>query len=266
MILISCSVFLALFGFKNNIIKENINYDAKEVSDNIAINSMPIIINNIIAGATYDKKWVSSQRYFLNSKNKVDTEIDIYNKKGKAGTFVIKNIKQDTSQVYVQTTNMNLSNEFVAVAKNSIDLMQSFALTSNIVEYDYKIAKKALGLYRIFNPSINILNAYDVVLKGGELGRILIVTNQKGKSTGAYSSVIFVDQNNNVDLIKYSYVKNLDNAALWSVYSLMFVVDLNADGINEIILQETKEFDVKYSIIEYKNNKFSEVLSTEIKI
>ena len=36
--------------------------------------------------------------------------------------------------------------------------------------------------------------------------------------------------------------------------------------MNEIILQEVKEFDVKYDVVEYKNNNFTEVLSTTMKL
>ena len=48
-------------------------------------------------------------------------------------------------------------------------------------------------------------------------------------------------------------------------YSLNFVADLNGDGINELLIQETKEFEVKYDVIEYKNNNFYEILSSVAK-
>ena len=44
-----------------------------------------------------------------------------------------------------------------------------------------------------------------------------------------------------------------------------FIADLNNDGTNEVIIQEVKEFEAKYDIIEFKNDNFIEVLSSELK-
>lgn len=265
LLLVICGAFLLFVGLKNNIVKEKISNTAKEVSDDIATNSSPIVINNVLVGGIYEKKWVSSERYFLKSTKRENTELDVYNKKGKAGTFSIKEIKQDAKSVYVLTNNLNVNDEYIAVSKNSTNLMPVLAVASDLKDDDYKYVKNALGVYRLFNTSIKVNKAYDVTIGNNEIGRIIVASNVPGKSAGAYSTVIYVDQNDKAKIIKYNYVRDLDNASDWAVYSLMFVIDLNNDGINEIVLQETKEFDVEYSILEYKNNNFVEVLSSQFK-
>ena len=67
-------------------------------------------------------------------------------------------------------------------------------------------------------------------------------------------------------IVKYNYVKNIKSSVDWPVYSLKFVYDLNSDNVAEILLQETTEYNIKYTVMEYRNNKFYEVLSEKIKI
>ena len=80
-----------------------------------------------------------------------------------------------------------------------------------------------------------------------------------------FSAVVYVDNNERVSLLKYNYIRDTKDASNWPIYSFKFIGDLNTDGVSEIIIQETKEFEVKYDVIEYKDNKFNEVLSTVIK-
>ena len=58
----------------------------------------------------------------------------------------------------------------------------------------------------------------------------------------------------------------MDDASDWPIYSFKFVGDINEDGTSEIVIQETKEFEVIYDILEYRNGKFVEVLSASTKI
>ena len=97
------------------------------------------------------------------------------------------------------------------------------------------------------------------------IGRIFCITNEVGKYSGGYSAVIYIANTGESKIIKYSYVKNFKKSSDWPIYSFKFIADLNNDGTNEVIIQEVKEFEAKYDIIEFKNDNFIEVLSSELK-
>ena len=84
---------------------------------------------------------------------------------------------------------------------------------------------------------------------------------------GAYSALIAYDTyTGKVDCIKYNYVRNKNKAQDFGIITLKFVCDLNSDGINELIVQDTKEFSTTYSIIEYRDGKYVQILSSTQKI
>lgn len=251
----------------NNITYEKYNEDAKFVSEDVAKNSTPIIMDNVLVGGVYDKKWVSSDRYYLNSTNKSNLEIDVYSKTGKKGKYELTSISQASSKtVYSAITNTNLIDEYFAIAKSDTSAMNVAAKKrQTVTENEIKMVKKALGIYRLFNTSVKITEVYDISLSQGENFTLIFATNEVGKSTGVYSAVVCVDNMNKAKLVKYSYVRDKDKDADWPIYSLKFVADLNLDGTNEIVLQETKEFEVKYSVLEYEKNEFKEVIGAVIK-
>ena len=102
-------------------------------------------------------------------------------------------------------------------------------------------------------------------MKSGENGKIICATSDGKTELGVYSVVIY-SNGKSAKIIKYCYVKNTRKAVDWPIYSLKFVYDLNSDGMSEIVIQETNEYQIKYSIIEYREDKFYEVLSEKIKI
>ena len=78
-LLIAGLVLLFAFCLKDNIeICEEKN-DAVNVSDDVAANSQPIIIDNLVVGATYNTRWVSANKYYLKSNFKSDVELSVYN-------------------------------------------------------------------------------------------------------------------------------------------------------------------------------------------
>ena len=266
-IILSLSLLIYIL-LNNNITYEKVDDSAKFISNDETANSTPIIVDNVLIGGLYDKKWVSAEKYYLGATNKSDIEIDVYNKTGKKGAYNIESIsKGDTTTVYSITTNTNLVDEYFAIPKNdSANAMLIPAKKrSNITEEEIKNVEKALGIYRLFNTTVKITEVYDISLSQGNNGMLIFATNQVGKSFGVYSAVVYVDNQNKPTLIKYSYVRDKNNASNWPIYSFKFTGDLNLDGTYEIIIQETKEFEVKYDVIEYNNKKFKEVLSTVIK-
>ena len=261
-------IILLISIFSKNVVVEKIDTSPSDVSSDIAINSTPIVINNIIVGGVYENKWVAFEKYYLNSKNGEDTEVDVYSKSGKMGKYKIGKIVKDSKVTTAITTvsKSNLTNEYFATISRDNNIMTSPAKKIiNIDESYIKDVKKALGLYLMFNSSVKITEAYDVTLSDDNKGYIIFATNEINKKRGVYSAVVYVDLSSKAKVIKYSFIGDKKNAEEWPIYSLGFVADLNNDGKNEIIIQETKEFDVKYDVIEFKNNNFYEVLSGEVK-
>ena len=261
--------FIIYVYVNNNITYIKVNDNAKNVTDEEAKKSTPIIVNNILLGGVYNSKFVSVDKYYFNSINKKDTKIDIYTMKGEAGEYQISTLTKEnnTSIVYASNTKENLISEYFAVETNSKNVMQKIAQEVEKKEEDIENVKKALGLYRILNSSVEISKVYEVNIQDSENVRIICATNTPNKSFGAYSVVVIVDEiTNSAKCIKYNYVRNVDNAKDFGIISFKFACDLNGDGIKELILQETKEFEVIYSIISYVNKEYVEVLNSKLEI
>lgn len=267
-IAVICIGVLLFSLFSKSIVVEKLDSTPSNVSDEVASNSTPVIINNLILGATYDKKWVASEKYYLNSKNGENTEIDAYSKEGKMGKYTIGKISKDTktASIYTTISKQNLLNEYFAVATSQTNVMPNPANKILDIDESYiKDVKKALGMYRIFNMSVKISEVYDITISEDEKGYLIFATNEINKGKGAYSAVIYVSNTGKSKIVKYNYINDKENAEDWPVYSLNFVADLNSDGTNELLVQETKEFEVKYDVIEYKNNNFYEIMSAVAK-
>lgn len=267
-IAVICIGVLLFSLFSKSIVVEKLDSTPSNVSDEVASNSTPVIINNLILGATYDKKWVASEKYYLNSKNGENTEIDAYSKEGKMGKYTIGKISKDTktASIYTTISKQNLLNEYFAVATSQTNVMPNPANKILDIDESYiKDVKKALGIYRIFNMSVKISEVYDITISENEKGYLIFATNEINKGKGAYSTVIYVSNTGKSKIVKYNYINDKENAEDWPVYSLNFIADLNSDGTNELLVQETKEFEVKYDVIEYKNNNFYEIMSAVAK-
>ncbi len=267
LLLISLS-FIIFIGVKNYIVVERINSDAKNKSDDVVRKSTPIIVSNVVVGAVYNKEWVASESYyFRNDKENID--VDVYTSEGKKGKYSITSQTKDNSSstmfAYVNTP--DTSSEFIAVAANNTDIMPEPAIREiDIDSIDIDDAKKALGIYGILNNSLKISSIHDVTFNQNNIGRIFCITNEVGKSSGGYSAVIYISNSGKSKIVKYSYVRNFSNSSDWPIYSFKFVADLNNDGTNELIIQEVKEFETKYDVIEFDDGKFTEVLSATMKL
>ena len=269
LIVLFIGIILLVIGLKNIIEVSNVDDNAKTVSDDIAKNSTPILINNLLVGAVYSDTWVSSERFYFLGQNKEGTKVDVYTSSGKKGTYEIKKITKaaNESAVYISTSNSNKSDEYVAIATSSKDIMPLPAkIGSDVSDEEYISVKEALGIYKILNSSVNIREVYDVQIDSSNKGKIYVVNSISGKNMGGYSAIIYIRDNGKANIVKYSYVSNLKKSSDWPIYSFKFIADLNQDGKNELILQETKEFSVSYDVVEYDNEKFIQVLSASMNI
>lgn len=266
LIVIISTISLVFVFCNNNIVKESIDKTSKLVSDDEAKNSTPIIINNLVVGATYNGKWVSAERYYLKSINKNGTEVDLFSKSGKLGTYELNEVTNqlETNSIYTKTTRTNLVDKYFAVKKDAISVTPK-TIESVVTNEDIEYVKKALGIYRLLNTSINVREVYDISISDSLYGKIIIANSETGKSIGAYSVAVFVDNHGKSSIIKYNYIRNLKDASAWPIYSVEFIADLNSDSVKELVLVEIKEFETKYDVLEYRNGKFVEVLSAIVK-
>jgi len=269
LLLIASISFIIYVNVTNSIIYENINDDSSSVDDNIASQSTPIIINNIILGAVYDNKWVSMERYYFKSINKKGYDIDVFTRKGKTGSYKLNEVSKgnESTAAYTSTTRTNYKDEYFAVKSGSTTTGKMDAITLNedmTKEYKDNVIK-ALGIYGVLNNTVKIREVYAISLIPGELSYIITATNDGKTGNGVYSIVVHVNNIGDAKLVKYNYVKDVNNSSNFGVYAAKFIADLNGDNISEIILQETKEFNTKYSVMEFRNGKFYEVLSSLIK-
>jgi hypothetical protein len=267
-LLIVSGGFLIYTCVKNNITFENIDDAAKFVSDDVASKSTPIVINNVVIGGVYDKTWVSSDKYYMKSTNKKDIDVDVYFKTGKAGKFKLGNLNKQASTlaIFTNTTCTDKSDEYIAVASSDKNMLSTITVQETSFDSDINKVKEALGFLRLFNMSVDINKIYSVKIDDNESGKIVCVTSNSNSFFGVYSAVIYISNTGKTSVIKYNYVRNVKNASDWPVFNLLFNTDLNQDSKNELVIQEISEFNVKYDVIEYKNDKFYEVLSTKVKL
>lgn len=267
-ILVMAGTFIIYLTVKNNIVIENVDESAKFVSDDIAASTTPIVVNNAIIGGVYNKTWVSSDKYYMKSTNKGSIDVDVYTKIGKAGKYKLGEFSKqaDSLAIFTTTTWINKADEYFAVAATETSISSN--VTKQVITHDTDVskAKETLGLFRLFNFSLKITQVYDIRINEEESGKIICVTSDSNSFFGVYSAIIYVSNTGKSSVIKYNYVKNVKKASDWPIYSLVFVADLNQDSKNELITQETSEFNVKYDVIEFRDKKFYEVLSTKVKL
>lgn len=261
-------VTIIYMAVNNNVSYSKIDSSAKNVSSDEAKSSTPIIMNNVLLGAVYNQKFVSVDKYYFNSVNKTKTKLNLYSKDGMIGEYELDNINKqnNSSTIYVTTSKENLITEYIGVSNTNNLVLKKLTEVSS-TDSDTKYVKEALGLYSILNSSVNISKVYQTSINNTDTIRIICATSTPGKALGAYSAVVIVDEIlGEAKCIKYNYVRNVEKSQDFGVLAIKFVCDLNNDGINEIILQETKEFETSYIVISYNNKKYFEVLSTSFKI
>ena len=252
----------------NNISKFLIDDSSKNVSNDEAKNATPIIVNNLLLGGVYNNKFVSVDKYFLNSTNKVGTKIDLYSSRGRIGEYEITSMKKDNTlpTVYITSSKDNLINEYFGIiSSNKINYKELNEVS--ITDEDTARVRDSLGLYNILNTSIKISKVYETSIMTGNKVRIILATNEPNKSLGAYSTIVIYDElTNKSQCVKYNYVRDKNDASDFGIISLKFIADLNNDEVNELIIQETKEFEVIYSIYTNRNGNYYQILSSSMKI
>lgn len=272
MLLLAIVLILGITLFIYILVNNNINYtlkndEASGATTNEAKNSSPIIINNILLGGVYNSKFVSADKFFFNSNNKNGTKIDMYSSEGKIGEYEIKGIKKgDSKTIYIETSKENLTTEYFGIKSDIQNGFKKLNKYDNISEDEIKSIKKSFGIYSILNSSFKIVDSYEIRTTDNTL-KIFTVSNEPGKGMGAYSALVVYDElTKKSQCIKYNYVRNVKDAKDFGIISLKFVLDANGDGTAEIIIQETKEFEVIYSVFENIKGKYYLVLSSEISI
>lgn len=263
------SVALLIYIYTQNYITvEYIDKSSSNVSSEDVSSVSPIIINNVVVGGVSDKgKWLSKDNLFGKANVSKGAEVDLYGTSGKMGTFEIYSTSYDQDKGITYAVPLkDLSNEeYIATSKSEDNMMQRSLTKVEATSQDEKYVKKALGKYRLFNNTVKVNEVYEVYLNQEQKTRIISATSSGKNNFGVYSTVIYVN-GNKAKIMKYSYVKNTESSINWPVYSIKFACDLNKDGNYEVILQETRELTMKYDIMEYRNNKYYEVIGFSFSI
>ncbi len=264
-ILVLGIVILFCFCLKDRINIVNESSEAINVADDVAFNSEPILIDNLVVGALYNNDWVSVTRYLKSSK-KTNLDTHIYTKDNKAGEYKIKDTYSYGDSIFANTSYPNYVDQFFAIPGESYALISQFSEVA-VQENDYEAVKKALGIYRLYNSSMNIRNVYYGYVDADTPVRIICVTSsQKGLFDGIYSAIVvnYVDENKS-QILQYSYTKDLDNTYDFPLYSVEFMADLNGDAVSEIVTREVTEFNVTYNVFECQKGKYIRVLAETMK-
>ncbi len=266
-IIIIAGTFLIYIYTQNYIKLEKVDNSAYEQEVKRDNEASPIYMNNLLIGGVSKNNWVSKKNIY-EQQNKVKQEqIDIYDLSGKVGTYNITEINKEgkDNEIYINTDRITSRTEYIALPTSDKNISLGKTSILNSTDEDKKIVKKALGVYSFLNNTIKINEIYDVTMKNGENGKIICATSEGKNNLGIYSIAIY-STGKRADIIKYCYVKDSKRSVDWPIYSLKFVYDLNLDGVSEIVLQETNEYQIKYSVMEYRNNKFYEVLSHKLEL
>ena len=266
-LLISLAILIYIYT-QNYINVEYVDKESMNIKSDEVISVSPIIINNVVVGGVSDNgKWLSKDNMFGKANLTKGSEIDMYNLDGKMGTFEIYSVSHDSEKeiTYAVPLKDIVGQEYVAVSKSDNNAMIRKLVKITPTDVDEKYVKKALGKYKLFNNTVKVNEVYEGYL-GGDVKTRLITATSNGKNRfGVYSIVLYV-QDDRCKIIKYSYVKNTKSAIDWPVYSIKFACDLNYDGNYELIIQETRELKMKYSVLEFKKDKYYEVMGIEFKI
>lgn len=263
-------ILVALFLYLNS--QNYISFgpeDATGVSETVekstAQNASMVILNNVLLGGVNGTQWVSAKALYDNASLS-GMEISMYSNDGMLGTYTTSKFKENDSYYYTKTTKYPEPDEYIAVDTKNISPVLYELDKIDVTSEDEKMVKKALGKYNLLNGSVKIVEAYQTSFYEGKLGKLYSVTSNGKNMFGVYSAVIFVSSEH-AEVIKYSYVKDTKLSSGWPVYSIKYVIDLNGDGKNELIIQETTANAVRYVVEELKNNfEFKEVLKVSIDI
>lgn len=267
LMLVSGIVMLTCFCFRDDIEKVHEDTSAKNVSTDVASNSMPVVVDNLVVGALYNDRWVSATKYYTTSNLKNDLDTYVYTFNQRAGTYKIEDAYTSGDSVYVNTSYTNYIDEYFAIPQDNTYALSSRFQQVEVLEKDYIYAKKALGTLRLYNSSLNISNVYSAYINDNTPVRIIEVTSrEQGLFGGVYSAVIVAFTNSNkAKIVEYNYTKDLENTDDFPLHSAILLADLNGNGNCELVTRSVTEFKVTYGIFEYKNGKFVRVLQETIK-
>lgn len=244
-------------------VKENI-LEQKNISDVEIKQANPIILNNILMGAWSDKNWINAEKYVKQVETLKEKEASFYDENGKIATNALGEVKLDNGCYWVYSERKNISSGFIATTTVNNMLPREYTkvdLNGDMKTYTDSV-KKILNNNGIMNNTVKLRSIYEVMLENRQdKGYIIIASNDISENNGVYSLILYV-KGNNTEVVKLSY-SNKENTKNWPFYDLLYLADINGDGTEEIAIQEIKEMNIKQSIIEYRKEKFYEVLSTE---
>lgn len=264
LVLISVVLFL-IYTFSGNYISYGaIDNGAENATLSDANNANIIIVNGIVVGGSTDTTWVGKDKMYEANKNLESIEVNMFSENKMYGVYNTASLKKYKSDViYTTLAKDNLPSSYLALSSDTSTNMPGMTKIE-VSEEDEKYVKEALGSYKVINNTVKVTECYYANIKSNT-DKIICAVSAKKSIFGAYSAIVYVN-NKKATLVKYTYVKDTNNANSFPVYSLKYVKDLNEDDVPEIILEEVTGNAVTYSVLEQRQDKFYQVLNASIEI
>ena len=264
LIIVSVVLFL-IYTFSGNYISYGaVDTTAESATLSDAKDANIIIVNGIVVGGNKDGRWINADKMYEINKNLESIEVNMFSENKMYGVYNTASLKKYKSDVvYTTLAKDNLPSSYLAQSSNASTNMPGMTKL-DVESEDEKYVKEALGSYKIINNTVKITESYFTNIKSNS-DKIICAVSAKKSIFGAYSAVVYVN-NKKATLVKYTYVKDTNNANRFPVYSLKYVKDLNEDGVSEIVLEEVTGNDVSYSVLELRQNKFYQVLNASVEI
>lgn len=265
LIIVSAVLFL-WYTFSGNYIEiSNVDNKAYDATTANSADADIIITNGVVLGASKNTSWIGANNFYEANNNKQEFDVTLFSENKEFGTFKTARLKRyDGNVVYTTIAKESLPSKYIAVGGEVSKILPGMTKLEATKD-DEKYVKDAIGSYKLVNGSVKVTEVYLTNINQ-TTDKIICATSKSANMLGVYSAVIYVT-GNEAYLVKYSYVRDTDNADRWPIYSLQFVMDLNNDEKPEIVLEEITGNDVKYSVLELRdNNVFYEVLSAKVEI
>ncbi len=264
LVIVSVVLFL-IYTFSGNYISYGaVDTTAESATLSDAKDANIIIVNGIVVGGNKDGRWINADKMYEINKNLESIEVNMFSENKMYGVYNTASLKKYKSDViYTTLAKDNLPSSYLAQSSNASTNMPGMTKLDAESE-DENYVKEALGSYKIINNTVKITESYFTNIKFNS-DKIICAVSAKKSIFGAYSAVVYVN-NKKATLVKYTYVKDTNNANRFPVYSLKYVKDLNEDDVPEIVLEEVTGNDVSYSVLELRQNKFYQVLNASVEI
>lgn len=236
--------------------------------------------DNFILGGSFNGKWIDSKDVF--SKIKKGDKFKLYNLNGFIQTvyadkpYLDEQCESPSLDMNGYSFDVPASESFVAVNSNWNEQPRKAVTLSNDIPVYKECAKQILAYNKIYTSSPSISQVFKIDLEGDGIDEVVITLNNivfedsnLSAKKGDYSAVILrkiVNGKVKNILVEGTFYDHIEKRADGFEHSFIFThkvfnfLDLNGDGIMEIITGNREFEGFGVSVYEIKNGKSTQVL------